>query len=29
MANYIKIKRDKSTQSCITTTVEGNWILEE
>jgi len=29
MANYIKIKRDKSMQSHITTTVEGNWILEE
>jgi len=28
MANYSKIKRGKLTQSCITTTVEGNWVLE-
>jgi len=29
MANYIKIKRVKSTQSHIATAVEGNWTLEE
>ena len=29
MANYIKIKRDESMQSCITTTTRGNWVLEK
>ena len=29
MANYIKIKRVKLTQSCIITAVEGNWTPEE
>jgi len=29
MANYIKIKRDESMQSCITTTIRGNWVLEK
>jgi len=29
MANYSKIKRVKPPWSCIATTVEGNWNLEE
>jgi len=29
MADYIKIKRVKLTQSYIAITVEENWILEE
>jgi len=29
MVNYVKIKRVELTQSHITTTIEGNWILEE